>query len=94
MKTLRIDNGFSETRTFEIVEQLPNDNHYVVWNIGRENFPFKRFIPLCTCDKNYHVYIESLKAFECPSEEKALEIIEKAKRGTVDMKKAKEIINK
>lgn len=41
MKTLSIDNGFGETRTFEIVEQLPNDNHYVVWNIGRKNFPFK-----------------------------------------------------
>lgn len=94
MKKLTIDNGFGETRTFEIVEQLPNDNHYIIWNIGRRNFPFKKFIPLCICDKNYYVDLESLKAFKCPSEEKALEIIEKAKRGTVDMIQVKEVINK
>lgn len=94
MKTLSINNGWGETYTFEIVDQLPNDNHYVVWNIGRNNFPFKKFIPLCTCGKNYHVNLESLKAFKCPSEEKALEIIEKAKRGTVNTIQVKEIINK
>lgn len=42
-----------------------------VWNIGRENFPFEGYIPLCHCDHNYHVVGEPM-CVKVESEELAL----------------------
>lgn len=43
MNTL-VTNNYNRKDVFEIVEKFPNG--YVIWNIGRRNFPFKGYIPL------------------------------------------------
>ena len=63
---------------FEVVKEIPRD--YVVWNIGRHNFPFECYIPLCQEDENYYVNTNTLKAIKVESEEKALEIMNLAIR--------------
>ena len=84
-KTLKIDNGFGVEYTFKIVDEIPDG--YVVWNIGRHNFPFEKMIPLCLVDKNYNVDVEKLLAFECVNEDVAFLIMKVAGRQTINKKK-------
>lgn len=52
---------FGRTDVFEIVDKFPNG--YVVWPIGRANFPYEGFIPLARpTDVPYHIDMNSLKA--------------------------------
>lgn len=60
----------TDSHTFKIVETLPQG--YVIWNIGRRNFPFECYIPLCRQDKDYNIDPETLKAYKVKSEEYAL----------------------
>lgn len=57
---------------------------YVVWNIGRHNFPLRGYIPMCRLNKahedDYSIDTTSLCAVPCQSEEQALEIMKKATR--------------
>ena len=57
---------------------------YVVWNIGRHNFPLRGYIPMCRMNKahedDFSVDITSLYAIPCQSEEQALEILKKSIR--------------
>lgn len=50
---------------FEVVETFPAG--YVVWNIGRHNFPFPGFIPLARAVRGNPdaIDIGSLKALRC-----------------------------
>lgn len=83
-------NDHGREDSFEIVDSIPCA--FQVWNIGRENFNFSGFIPLALVNKDYTVDLSSLKAYECPSEEIALKIIDKAKRQTVDAKEINKML--
>ena len=85
-KGFKMEKLISGNRVFEIVKEIPEK--YVVWNIGRHNFDFEGYIPLCLSDKNFNVDVSTLKAFKMESEEKALYVLKKAGRRTI---KAKEI---
>lgn len=74
-------NGYGTTYHFEVVKNIPYG--YKVWNLGRKNFPFNKMIPLCQTH-GYNVYVDTLKAYECPSEEIALKIMDEAQHQTVE----------
>lgn len=38
------NNGYGTIHTFEIVSEFPHG--YIIWNIGRRNFPHEGYIPL------------------------------------------------
>lgn len=45
---------------FEIVSEFPNG--YIVWNIGRQNFPFPGYIPLAKpSDQPFYIKRDKLK---------------------------------
>ena len=59
---------------------------YVVWNIGRHNFPLRGYIPMCRPNRAheaaYSIDTTSLCAVPCQSEKQALEIMyESTKHG-------------
>lgn len=90
---MHINNGYGTTYNFEEVQEIPEN--FQVWNIGRENFPFKKYIPLCEVIKGtYSIKQETLKSYKCQSEKKALEILDEAKRKTVNKKRILEILAK
>ena len=48
---------------FEIVDEYPHG--YIVWPIGRRNFPFTGYVPLAKpTDEPYHIDINTLKAIK------------------------------
>lgn len=52
---------------------------YVIWNIGRENFPVTNHIPMCRMNKvNCSIDPTTLFAVPCQSEEQALKIMKKS----------------
>ena len=51
---------FGRTDVFEIADKFPNG--YIVWPIGRSNFPYEGFIPLARPIGAYNIDIKSLKA--------------------------------
>lgn len=67
---------WGNTHTFEIVPDFPSG--YTIWNIGRSNFPYKGYIPLCVADANCHVNLNTLKAMKAASEELALALLKEA----------------
>ena len=80
---------YGRTDRFLICDTWPAG--YVVWNIGRHNFPFEGYLPLCVCDNNYHVFINSLCCIKVESEELAIEVLcEAGRTGNYDYKKFKE----
>lgn len=76
-----INKHWYRTDEYEPVEQFPD--RYIVWNIGRANFPFENYIPLAKPDpaNKYHVRLTDLKALKCESEGLALFILHKASAG-------------
>lgn len=71
------------TDTFEIVGSFPQG--YIVWNIGRHNFPFPGYIPLAKpSDEPHHIRLDSLRALKVRDEETALRILKAAGRGEVN----------
>lgn len=90
---LHINNGYGTTYNFEEVQEIPEN--FIVWNIGRENFPFKKYIPLCeTIKGTYSIKQETLKCYKCPNEKKALEILDEAHRNEINKKRILEILAK
>lgn len=59
---------------FEIVDELPMG--YVIWNIGRRNFPFEGYIPLCQIVCDYNINPNTLKALKVKNEEFALKLMD------------------
>jgi len=68
--------AFGRTDKFEIVDLWPMSHE--IWNIGRENFPFEGYLPLCVCDADYQVGLSNLKCVKVDSEEMALAAIHAA----------------
>lgn len=78
--------------TFEVVNDLPAG--YIVWNIGRHNFQFEGYIPLCQADDNYNVNTKTLKALKVKSEEFALEVMNKSIKLNLSNKELKQLLKK
>lgn len=53
------------TDKFRIVDTFPRD--YIVWPIGRHNFPFPGYIPLAKPhrEKKYNIDLTTLTALRC-----------------------------
>ena len=83
-----------EAYVYEISDTFPDG--YIVWNIGRENFPFREYIPIVKPhpDIPYHICTEGMMAFKCESEEMALAILHEACRKGVDKAKFLKLTNK
>lgn len=78
------------TRIFEVVDEFPDG--YIVWNIGRNNFKHKGYIPLCKDDNNFQVDFDSLKAIYVGSEEVASKIAKEAGEHVVGKKRFIELV--
>jgi len=48
-------------RNFKLVEKIPTG--YSIWYIG--SHMSEGYLPLCQCDKDYHVNPDTLKAIKC-----------------------------
>ena len=78
-------------RSYKVVSSISEvPLGYVVWNIGRHNFPLRGYIPMCRPNRahedDYSIDITSLCAVPCQSEEQALEIMKKSTReGTMSV---------
>ena len=79
-----IDIDRYKTNLFVITKSFPRFGQ--VWNIGREGFPHKEYIPICSCTCEHEVLNDSLFALKVESEELALEILRVAQYQTVDAK--------
>lgn len=66
-------NYWGRVDRFEVVDEWPNG--YVVWNIGRNNFPHVGYLPLCRTKADYMVDLSSLKALKVGSEELCLKVM-------------------
>lgn len=67
---------------FKIVAEFPDG--YQIWNIGRNNFPFPGYIPVCRIKEgDYHVELDNLVAVRCPNEDVALWLLKMAGKSTV-----------
>lgn len=80
---------YKRVDVFEKVEEW-GDN-YFVWPIGRENFPFECWLPLCKDGVNEYewqrnVDLRSLKAFKVKNEQIALACLDAAIRGLCNTK--------
>ncbi len=69
--------SWHELGMFEVVDDFPGG--YVVWNIGRHNFPHESYVPIAMDIGNYRV--DNPKCIKVKSEELALSIMYKAAHG-------------
>lgn len=92
MHAIKDTNRYGRVDTFEPVTEIPIG--YSVWNIGRQNFPHERCIPLAKeGEKKYHVDLSSLKYIMVDTEKLALRILKEAGYKGVDRERFYEIIN-
>lgn len=72
------------TDEFEIVNEFPHG--YVLWNIGRENFPFPGFIPIAQPkpENMYHIRLDTLKALRLDDEDLCLHLMREGHRRWMD----------
>lgn len=84
MRSKLIDSCHEREDVFEVVNTFPRD--YIVWNIGRQNFPHPCYIPLARLTDNdpYHVQLDCLKALKVKEESLALYVMKRAEKGTVN----------
>lgn len=83
MENCFVDKNWFRTDVFEIVNIFPKG--YLVWPIGRDNFPHVGYIPLARPTGEHHVSLKDLKALKMESEEIALHVLEMAIRGPEDI---------
>ena len=89
MNTL-VTNNYNRKDVFEIVEKFPNG--YVVWNIGRRNFPFKGYIPLAKPTiVPYNIDLHSLKTIKV-DDDVADSILKKADYKKIDKEEFQRIM--
>ena len=81
------DSTWGRVDEFEIVDTFPPG--YVVWNIGRQNFPHEGYIPLVKPDPKHEFWIipKDMKALKCKNEDEALYIMKRASRGDYPKKR-------
>lgn len=78
------------THEFDVVDEWPVGG-YVVWNIGRRNFPHPGYLPLAQVKADYHIVPETLKALYVGDESLCLEVLHYAGYHTVSREKFNEI---
>ena len=83
--------SITRTDKFEVVQDFIKGT--VIWNVGRENFNFKGYIPLVNVDDNYNV-VGTKYALKVGSEELALYLLREASFGTIDQDKFNELVEK
>lgn len=89
MNTL-VTNNYNRKDVFEIVEKFPNG--YVIWNIGRRNFPFKGYIPLAKpTNVPYNIDLHSLKTIKV-DDDVADSILKKADYKKIDKEEFQRIM--
>lgn len=81
----------ANNRKYEVVDELPLG--YQLWNIGRENFKFKKYIPLCQVVNEHSINPNTLKALKVSSETFALELMDISIKKILDYKQLKELLN-
>lgn len=72
---------YDRTDIFEVCKEFPTG--YIIWNIGRANFPFEGYLPLAE-PLQYppnHICLKSLKAIKI-DEDLALYLLRTASKGT------------
>ena len=88
-----IDAKFGRTDEFEVVNEWPFG--YVVWNIGRSNFPHPGYLPLAKVKADYYVDLKvdlkKLKALYVGDETLCLKVLNRAGYHTVTQKTFNEI---
>lgn len=73
METLKYTTWFGRTDVFQILDEFPAG--YVVWNIGRQNFPFECYIPIAKPIGKYRINLNTLSAVKVKDEITALRVI-------------------
>ena len=96
MKTI-IDKKWYRTDVFEPVTEVPDG--YFVWAIGRQNFKYKKCVPLAKSGENdeewqRNVDITSLKYIEVAPEKTALRLLDEAIKKGCDKKRFYEIVER
>ena len=77
---------------YDIVDEFPTG--YIVWNIGRHNFPYPGYIPLAKpTDVPFHIDLHSLKAIRT-DEALADYILKEAGRHRIDKDGFHDILSK
>lgn len=72
-----IDKHWFRTDEFEIVTEWPLG--YVVWAIGRKNFPHSGYLPLANeAQDKYHIRLDTLKALYVGDESLCLAALNEA----------------
>ncbi len=90
MEIFRDKTWYGKEDVFEVVNEYPSG--YVVWNIGRANFPHECYVPLAKPKGDpYHIDPDSLKAIKVKDEETALKILKYASCHGCDEKTFKEL---
>ena len=69
--------SFGMFNLFEVVDEFPGG--YVVWNIGRHNFPCEEYVPIAKDMGNYQV--SNPKCIKVKDEETALAIMHASEHG-------------
>lgn len=87
------DSKWGRVDEFEIVDTFPPG--YVVWNIGRHNFPHEGYIPLAKPDPNreFGILLKDMKALKCKDEGEALYILKRASNGDFPKNRRSDGIN-
>lgn len=81
--------SITRTDKFEVVQDFIKGT--VIWNVGRENFNFKGYIPLVNMDDRYTVFGQKY-ALKVDSEELALYLLRQANFETIDQDKFNELV--
>ena len=82
-QTIVLSDNFGRDDVYK-VETDPNKLPlgYVVWNIGRHNFPIESYIPVCRAE-GFTVDTNTLIALKVPSEIIAQDILDKSMQNTM-----------
>jgi hypothetical protein len=81
METI-IDKNYGREDIYTIVDIFPHG--YVVWNIGRKNFPHCRYVPLAKMSGDCNVDTTTLKAIKVETEEIAISIMNAAEKKPIE----------
>ena len=84
-----IDKHSYRTDVYEVAENWPIG--YVVWNIGRSNFNYPGYIPLCKNGDPAQVDLRNLVALKIDDEQLCLAILKEAGLHRVDEERFNEI---
>lgn len=79
------ENRWGTTYVFDVVTEFPHG--YTIWNIGRSNFPYECYIPLCVADDSCHIGPSTLKALKVANEDFALFLLKEAGKHPIDRNK-------